>query len=235
MKHGYTNYLFITLTLNRDTGCRHTRWQTINKLSNRYLQNLRRRLPKLEINHIRTIEQHTDKNPHVHILLHITPPIRTENYKYIDTKLFRLFEDTWTHGHCQTQVLKHANTPEYAIKYCVKYISKSIYNTNTNKTPYPQTGAISQIWKLRGRRLTTYGTTYNVLAWSRQMQYIYLQEQIKRLVLSKNLTRGLRDYHPRVIEKLELNEKDLKLLHKYTKAKYNHDLHSSQLELHNSS
>ena len=223
MKHGYTNYLFITLTLNRDTGCRHTRWQTINKLSNRYLQNLRRRLPKLEINHIRTIEQHTDKNPHVHILLHITPPIRTENYKYIDTKLFRLFEDTWTHGHCQTQVLKHANTPEYAIKYCVKYISKSIYNTNTNKTPYPQTGAISQIWKLRGRRLTNYGTTYNVLTWSRQMQYIYLQEQIKRLVLSKNLTQGLRDYHPRVLEKLELNEKDLKLLHKYTKAKLEYD------------
>ena len=50
------------------------------------------------------------------------------------------------------------------------------------------------------------------------MQYIYLQEQIKRLVLSKNLTRGLRDYHPRIIEKLELNEKDLKLLHKYTKS-----------------
>ena len=227
LRYGFTNYLFITLTFSRDQGCRHTRWRSVNKLCNRYLQNIRRRLPKLTIEHIRTIEQHNDKNPHVHILLHINPPIRTENTKYIDTSLFRLLEDTWTNGHCKVEVLKYANHPEYGFRYCLKYITKEIYNKNTVKNEYSETGSVSQIWKLRGRRLRCYGATYNVLAWSRQMQYIYLQEQIKRLVLTKNLTRGLRDYHPRVLEKLELSERDLKLLHKYTKSELDKYVQSS--------
>jgi hypothetical protein len=50
------------------------------------------------------------------------------------------------------------------------------------------------------------------------MQYIYLQEQIKRLVLRKNPTQTLRSYHPHDLPPDHtLTEPDLKLLHKYSK------------------
>jgi hypothetical protein len=101
------------------------------------------------------------------------------------------------------------------IKYIIKYVSKEIYHKNPHETPYTQNRSVQTLWKLRGRRLTRYGTTFNCLAWSRQMQHIYLQEQIKRLVLRKIPTQKLRDYHPRDLIKYELSEKDKQLLLKY--------------------
>jgi hypothetical protein len=197
--------------------CKHTRWHNINSDANRYIQSIQRALPIQKINFVKSIEKHKDSYPHAHIILHFSTPIRTRSKRYIDSNLFRLLEHTWKHGHAKAEVLKNSNVPQYAIQYIIKYVSKQIYNKDPHETPYTKSGTIQTLWKLRGRRLSCYGTTFNCLTWSRQMQHIYLQEQIKRLVLRKNPTQHLYDYHIDDPTPAQLSERDRALLLKYSK------------------
>lgn len=218
-----TNWLFLTLTYARDRGCRHTRWQAIHNDLNRYQQKLKRGTEKSGqyIEYLAVIESHKDRNPHAHVLLYFTNPIRVEKKRFISNILFTFIESQWTHGHAKVEVLKHSNVPEFAFNYCFKYFLKQLPSENTVKEFRKTSGELPQIWKLRGRTSTIYGQRIRLLTWSRGMQHVYLSQQIKRLVLCKNITQSsaLAPYHKRSVTKatakVVLNSKDLALLNKY--------------------
>ena len=148
-------------------------------------------------------------------------PLKVENKRFIDRSIFRFLENSWSYGHAKAEVLKYANS-DYAINYCIKYVSKQITNSNSNQGYAPPIKQLQTIWKLRGKRLTYYGNSIRVLSWSRKYQYLYLQAQIQRLVLRKNTTHSqtINDYHPRKVtkesSKVVLTTADQKLLLKYS-------------------
>ena len=116
------NSVFSTLTFPRDINSRDT-WLSINVASNRYVQRVRRATDYCE--YLKAYEIHKDGYPHIHILF----LFRNLNYPYNNTRwlpdnLFAKLKSAWTLGLSDHQS-PLANSDYSALKYILKYVSKS--------------------------------------------------------------------------------------------------------------
>lgn len=103
-------------------------WSKLGINFNRFIQKYRR-LHKLPIQYIRTVEAHADTYPHIHIILQFPDArISVDNARYFDSVLYRKWKQLWTFGLSDYQPPRNTRQP---ILYLIKYISKE---THTYKT-----------------------------------------------------------------------------------------------------
>ncbi len=194
MQISFTHYVFQTLTYNRDAGCRHTRWWTVSRSCTDYVQRLRRKLcaeATQRIEYVRVIEQHADFNPHVHLLLWFSVPLRVERNRYFTRDVYDLLQRSWKEGYSKPEVLRHGNAPNFAFQYVLKYFLKQLVALtpktcdSDEDTGFTKSKDVLPEWKpfrLKGKRTTYFGMPIRLLAWSRGMQNIYADSQSKRHV-----------------------------------------------------
>jgi len=180
LKISFTHYVFQTLTYDRKNLCRHKAWWSCSKDTTNYIQKVRRYFGNS--NHcefIRVIEPHKDWYPHVHLLLYFRRPLRVENGRYFDDRLFYNLQKMWGNGFSKPEVLRKPNAAfSYVLKYFLKQLS--IKTTKSNDPP------IDKIWRLKGKRVVWFALPIRILAWSGGMQKLYLNQQLLKLVLRKN-------------------------------------------------
>lgn len=124
----YVRHIFATFTYKRDAPINEV-WGKISKDFNRCVQKYRR-LNNCSVQYLRTIEEHRDGYPHIHVLFQFPDArIIVENNRYFDSRLFALWKRlTWTHGLSDWQPPRHKGL--FALTYILKYISKN----STTKT-----------------------------------------------------------------------------------------------------
>ena len=144
-----TNAVFSTLTITRAKN-KTDSWNDINKLSNRYVQRIRRKINHCE--YLQAFEEHSDGYPHVHLLfLFRDYRYAKNNTRWLPTTLFERLKSQWTHGLSDHQQ-PYANSDYSSLKYILKYVSKTsathlwskllptsydIQPVNTNELGYP--------------------------------------------------------------------------------------------------
>lgn len=184
----YTNYVFNTLTYDRNLACRHLAWWRVARDCTDYVQRLRRHFPVLRpIEYLRVIESHQDFYPHIHILLHFTQSLRVDNARYFDREFFRRLQSCWTFGFSKPEVLRY---PDNAFNYTLKYFLKQITNNDSSDGSGSNDGDGTgieerqpKVWPLKGKRFTFFGMPIRILAWSRGMQYLYQKRTYESLKL----------------------------------------------------
>lgn len=127
MRISFVRHIFATFTYSRLQTAEDT-WSRCGTDFNRSIQRFRR-ITFQNIQYLRTIEDHRDGFPHIHVLFQFpTASVRVENSKYFEDTFFRRSKTTWSHGHTDFQVPR--NHGSSSISYILKYITKN----STSKT-----------------------------------------------------------------------------------------------------
>jgi hypothetical protein len=107
--------------------------------------------------------------------------LSVRNGRYFDPIFFNTLQQCWRRGYSKPEVLKHAGKPGFAFQYVLKYFLKQKRNKGLEESLYKSSRTKDTPWKLRGEKRTYFAMPIRLLAWSRGMQDIYKDEQLRQL------------------------------------------------------
>ena len=127
------SYVFATYTYERNNTIPES-WERVSKDFNRYIQNVRR-LHTHKVQYLRAVEVHKDGYPHLHAVLRFRSPLRVNNSRYFDSKLYSKWKSLWRGGLSDFQPPRSKRHP---ILYIIKYASKESHTVKTLWKKYYQ-------------------------------------------------------------------------------------------------
>jgi CRISPR/Cas system CSM-associated protein Csm2 small subunit len=139
------NDLFATLTFSRDV----TRGATLRKLRTnlgKFTRQIRKDFGAIE--YLRSIEEHKDNFPHIHLhILFRNYQYTPERGRYLPETMYKTLKSSWTHGHTDYQPPRGKGYG--VVRYTLKYLNKTTSSNNlwsqllTNVSPVENTSNVT--------------------------------------------------------------------------------------------